>query len=109
VVENDARRPDHDPDPDAPFQPGDRVRVATRMPTGDRVTGTGSVVRWIAEGNPLSAGAGVVVAMDDGEQVEPWCYRAWRSSWGGANARRSPRSHRAWAYDSLPLTPPSRV
>jgi hypothetical protein len=75
VVEDNARRPDPDPDPHTPFRPGDRVRVDTRLPTGDRLTGTGTVVRWIAQGDPLSASEGVVVAMDDGEQVEPWCYR----------------------------------
>lgn len=75
VVEAEARRPDDDPDPDSPIRPGDRVQVSTRLPTGDRVTGTGTVVRWIARGAPLNAGGGVVVAMDDGEHVEPWCYR----------------------------------
>jgi hypothetical protein len=75
VVETDARRPDDDPDPHAPFRPGDRVRVATPMPTGDRLTGTGTVVRWIAQGDPLNASEGAIVAMDDDEQVEPWCYR----------------------------------
>jgi len=75
VVDADARRPADDPDPDAPHRPGDRVRVDSRLPTGDRVTGMGSVVRWVAEGDPLSAGEGSVVAMDDSEHVEPWCYR----------------------------------
>lgn len=75
VVEAEARRPDDDPDPDAPSRPGDRVQVDTRLPTGDRVIGTGSVVRRIAEGDPLAAGTGLVVAMDEGEHVEPWCYR----------------------------------
>ena len=63
VVEAEARRPDGDPDPGAPFR------------SGDRVTGSGTVVRSIAGGDPLSACEGVVVAMDDGELVEPWCYR----------------------------------
>jgi hypothetical protein len=32
-------------------------------------------VRWIAAGDPLSACEGAVVAMDEDERVEPWCYR----------------------------------
>ncbi len=75
VVEAEARRPDDDPDPDAPFRSGDRVKVDTRLPTGDRVMGTGTVVRWIAKGDPLSACGGAVVAMDEDERVEPWCYQ----------------------------------
>lgn len=75
VVESEARRPDDDPDPDALYQPGDQVQVDSRMPTGDRVMGLGAVVRWITEGSDMSAGEGVIVAMDDGEGVEPWCYR----------------------------------
>lgn len=75
VVEADARRPDDDPDPQAPFRSGDRVQVETRLPTGDLATGTGTVVRWIAGGDPLSTCEGAVVAMDDDERVEPWCYR----------------------------------
>ena len=75
VVEAEARRPDDDPDPDDPFRPGDRVRVEARLPTGDRVTGTGTVVRSVGGHDPLDADEGVVVAMDDGEHVEPWCYR----------------------------------
>jgi hypothetical protein len=67
VVEAEARRPGDDPD--APFRPGDRVRVDSRIPTGDRVTGTGTVVRWIAAGDQMSAGEGAVVAMDDAEMV----------------------------------------
>ena len=45
VVEAEARRPDDDPDPDGTFQPGDRVHVDARMPSGDRLKGTGVVVR----------------------------------------------------------------
>ena len=45
VVEAEARRPDDDPDPDGAFQPGDRVHVDARMPSGDRLKGTGVVVR----------------------------------------------------------------
>jgi len=37
------------------------------------VIGTGSVVRWVGEDDLLSADEGIVVAMDDGEHVEPWC------------------------------------
>ena len=75
VVDTEARRTDNAPDPDSPIRPGDRVQVSTRLPTGDRVTGTGTVVRWIADDDTLNAGGGVVVAMDDGEHVEPSCYR----------------------------------
>lgn len=75
VVEADARRSDDDPDPDDPFRPGERVRVEARLPTGDRVTGTGTVVRTVGGHDPLDADEGVIVAMDDGEHVEPWCYR----------------------------------
>jgi hypothetical protein len=75
VVEAEARTPDDDPDPDTPFRPGERVRVEARMPTGDRLRGTGIVVRWIGQDGPQGAGDGAVVAMDDCEQVEPWCYR----------------------------------
>ncbi len=75
VVDAEARRPDGDPDPGAPFRSGDRVRVDARLPTGDRATGTGTVVRWIAECDPLSACEGAVVAMDESEMVNPWCYR----------------------------------
>jgi hypothetical protein len=75
VVEAEAKRPDDDPGPDDPFQPGDRVRVEARMPTGDRFKGTGTVVRWLPVGNDLSTIEGVIVTMDDGEDVEPWSYR----------------------------------
>lgn len=64
VVEADARQAVEDQDPDAPLLPGERVRVDARLPTGDRATGTGTVVRWIADGDPLSACEGAVVAMD---------------------------------------------
>ena len=75
VVEAEAKRPDEDPDPDAPFQAGDRVEVEARMPTGDRLTGTGTVVKWLSRGNELTAGEGVVVTMDEDEAVEPGSYQ----------------------------------
>jgi hypothetical protein len=75
AVEAEVRRPDDDPDPQAPFRSGDRVRIDSRLPTGDRATGTGTVVRWIAKGDPMSNCEGAVVAMDEAEMVNPWCYR----------------------------------
>jgi hypothetical protein len=45
------------------------------MPTGDVLRGTGTVVRWLPEGNGLSHGEGVIITMDDGKHVEPWSYR----------------------------------
>src|SRR4051794_32978146 len=42
VVEAEARRPEGVPDPQAPFRIGERVRVDSRMPTGERVTGIGA-------------------------------------------------------------------
>jgi hypothetical protein len=75
VVEEDALRHDDDPDPDAPFRAGDRGRVVARMPSGDFLKGTGTVVRWLPEDNGWGHGQGVIVTMDDGEGVEPWSYR----------------------------------
>jgi hypothetical protein len=75
VVEAEARRPGTDHDAGPPFRSGDRVRVDTRLPTGDRATGTGTIVRWVVAGDPLSGCEGAVVAMDEDEQTEPWCYR----------------------------------
>ena len=75
VVEAEALRPDDDPDSDAPFRPGDRVRVEARMPTGDSLRGGGTVVRWLPAGNDLSFGGGVMVTIDDNETIEPWSYR----------------------------------
>ncbi len=75
VVKDEALKPDDGSEPDAPFLPGDRVRVEARMPTGDVLRGNGTVVRWLPEGNDQSYGEGVIVTMDDGEEVEPWSYR----------------------------------
>lgn len=75
VVEAEALRPENDPKPQAPLQPGDRVKVDARMTTGDRLTGTGTVVRWLPEGNGLSYSEGVIVTIDEDDAVEPWSYR----------------------------------
>lgn len=75
VVEAEALKPDDDPDPDAAFQPGDRVRIEARMPTGDVLRGTGTVVRWLPVGNDLNFGEGGIVTTDDGDNTEPWSYR----------------------------------
>jgi hypothetical protein len=75
VVEAEALKPEDDPDPDAPFQPGDRVRVEARMPTGDRLRGHGTVVRWLPGGNALTYGEGVIVTMGDDEGLEPGSYQ----------------------------------
>ena len=75
AVEAQALRPDDDPDPDAPLRPGDRVRVEARMPSGDILRGTGTVVRSLPEGNDLSYGGGFIVTMDEGDDVEPWSYQ----------------------------------
>ncbi len=75
VVEAEALKPDDGPDSDAPLRSGDRVRVEARMPTGDSLTGSGGVVRWLPAGGDLSFGGGVIVTMNDEETVEPWSYR----------------------------------
>lgn len=74
VVEAEALTPDTDPDPDDTFQPGDRVRVDARMPSGDRLKGTGKVVRFYLPGEQNNAVGAVVVTMDDGKGVETWSY-----------------------------------
>jgi len=68
VVEAEALTPDAEPAPDDAYQPGDRVRVDARMPSGDTLRGTGTVVRC------LDADETVIVTMDEGEGVEPWSY-----------------------------------
>ena len=74
VVEAEALMPDTDPDPDGTFQPGDRVQVEARMPSGDRLRGTGKVVRCSPPGDQNNANEGVVVSMGEGEGIEPWSY-----------------------------------
>jgi hypothetical protein len=74
VVEAEARRPDDDPDPDGAFLPGDRVHVEARMPSGDRLTGTGIVIRCGSPGEVNNAGEGVIIALDESEGVEPCSY-----------------------------------
>ena len=68
VVETDARNADQEPDPDALWQPGARVRVDARMPTGDRLKGSGTVVRGTADRQ-------VIVTMTSDEPAEPWSYQ----------------------------------
>ncbi len=72
VVEAEARTPDDDPDPDDPFHPGDRVHVDAQMPSGDRLKGTGMVIRCRPAGECNNAEEGVIVTMDESEGVEPW-------------------------------------
>ena len=72
AVEAEAWRPDDDPDPDGAFLPGDRVHVEARMPSGDRLKGTGVVVRCCSPGEYSNAEEGVIVTMDESEGVEPW-------------------------------------
>ena len=72
VVEAEALTPDDDPDPDDTFRPGDRVHVDARMPSGDRLKGTGVVVRCCPPGECNNASEGVVVTMDEAESVDPW-------------------------------------
>ncbi len=67
-----ARTPDDAPDPDSAFQPSDRVHVDARMPSGDRLKGTGVVVRCCPAGEYSNAEEGVIVTMDESEGVEPW-------------------------------------
>jgi hypothetical protein len=75
VVETDARKPDPDPDPDALWLPGDRVRVDARMPTGDRLRGTGTVLRSVSPSDLHHGDSGVIVTIhDDDQHVEPWSY-----------------------------------
>ncbi|MDB5350142.1 MAG: hypothetical protein JWN86_1389 [Planctomycetota bacterium] len=74
IVEAEALTPDTDPDPDDTFQPGERVRLDARMPSGDRLKGTGKVVRCCPPGEQNNAVEGVVVTMDEGEGIEPWSY-----------------------------------
>ena len=74
VVEAEALTPDTEPDPDDAYQSGDRVRVGARMPSGDRLNGTGKVVRCYPPGEQNNADEGVVVTMDETEGVEPWSY-----------------------------------
>jgi hypothetical protein len=75
VVETDARKPDPDPDPDALWLPGDRVRVDARMPTGDRLRGTGIVLRSVFPSDLHHGDSGVIVTIhDDAQHVEPWSY-----------------------------------
>jgi hypothetical protein len=73
VVETDARKPDLDPDSDALWLPGDRVRVNARMPTGERLRGTGTVLRSISPSDLHHENSGVIVTLDD-QHVEPWSY-----------------------------------
>ena len=74
VVETDALTPDEDPAPDGSFRPGDRVHVDTRMPSGDRLKGTGIIVRCCPPGERSNVSEGVVVTMDESESVDPWSY-----------------------------------
>jgi hypothetical protein len=75
VVEAEALTPDTDPDPDDTFQPGDRVRVEARMPSGDTLKGNGVFVRHYPADDHGNADEGVIVTMDeDSDGVEPWSY-----------------------------------
>ena len=74
VVETDARKPDPDPDSDALWLPGDRVRVDARMPTGDRLRGTGTVLRNVSTSDLHHDDSGVIVMIDDDQHVEPRSY-----------------------------------
>ena len=74
VVEAEARRPDDDHDPDGAFLPGDRVHVEARMPSGDRLKGTGIVIRCGSPGEVNNATEGVIVALVESEGIEPWSY-----------------------------------
>ena len=61
VVEIDARKPD--PDSDALWLPGDRVRVDARMPTGDRLRGTGTILRNVSTSDLHHDDSGVIDAL----------------------------------------------
>ena len=75
VVEADARKPDPEPDPDALWLPGDRVRVDARMPTGDRLQGNGTILRSLSTSDRHHGDSGVIVTIhDDDQHVEPWSY-----------------------------------
>lgn len=74
VVETDARKPDPDPDTDALWLPGDRVRVNARMPTGDRLRATGTILRSVSTSDLHHGDSGVIVTIDDDQHVEPWSY-----------------------------------
>ena len=74
VVETDARKPDPDPDSDALWLPGDRVRVDARMPTGDRLRGTGTILRNVSTSDLHHDDSGVIVMIDDDQDVEPRSY-----------------------------------
>lgn len=71
AVEAEALTPATDPDPDHTFQPGDRVRVNARMPTGDMLLGTGLVVSYRPAGDDGNASDSVIVTMDESEGVDP--------------------------------------
>lgn len=67
VVDAELLKQDYERDLNAPFQRGDRVRIkSTRLPTGDRLDGTGTVIRF------HRAQQRVVVTLE--EHVDPWAY-----------------------------------
>ncbi len=74
VVESEARKPDDDPDDDDAFRPGGPVRVEARMPSGDRLKGTGKVIRCCPSGEESNAEEAVIVAIDESEAIGPWSY-----------------------------------
>jgi hypothetical protein len=74
VVEAEALMPDTNPDPNDTFQTGNRVRIETRMPSGDTLKGIGGFVRYYPSGDHGNADEGVIVRMDDSDSIEPWSY-----------------------------------
>lgn len=74
VVEAQARKEDLNPDNDTRWLHGDRVRVDARMPTGDRLKGTATVLRSVSSNDMHHGDGDIIVTIDDDPHVQPWSY-----------------------------------